>query len=529
MVEIFYDNKNAFSGVGPTPFVSISQDIVDYGKQWNQITKITLEGQVTGEYLGGFSFSSLTKSVENLHDSFTKNFSSLKIKEDGADIFVADNVIVDSINIDSANWYGLLPYSIEMTVYEPTLFSNYYGVNDPVDEIAYKDEGGEALSYTRKISAKGFVANGKTAIQNAKTWVLSRKNIQPTIKPSLVKDNSSKPFLLQSENEVIDRFNGTYSIELVYRKNINPLSPNDAFLSYSVDVSTEETEGLITATVNGSLTGNEMSFLHSEYEKLNLYFICNSIVAKLFSQNLSTRILSTNVSESPNTNSLEFTAKYNNDYSNDIVEDTAVEYKLDVLTCTATVTVNTTIFCKYGDLSSRWQKVQNYFQNTFKAFTSANQVYNEESSNSRRLVSDPISETITYKEYEGVISYSATYTDKKRAFDKAVANMTSSVTYTPSVNLYAANISATTIREHNIQNLKTAKRSSVQISVSVTGKPDSNKNAIINAGNSEVQRLISNYVKGNDPVLEDRSVEIKEDPNFISRSETWSFEGQIIS
>jgi hypothetical protein len=529
MVEIFYDNKNAFSDVGPTPFVSMSQDFIDYGSNWNQVTRITLQGQIIGEYLGSYSFESLNKSVDNLHSAFSKNFSNLQIKEDGLVIFSAQSVIIESINIDSANWYGLLSYSIDLLVYEPSLYSNYFGVVDPSDEISYQDEDGEFLSYTRKISAKGLVVNGKTAIQNAKEWVLSRKAINPNIKTSLVRDNNNNNFLVQSENEVIDRFNGAYSIEIVYRKNISTFSPPNAFLTYAVDISFQEEEGLISATINGSLTGNTMPILFSEYEKLDLYFICNSVVAELFSENLSKRIISINASENANTNSLEFSATFNNDYSDDIIEDTSVEYKLDTLTCITTVSITTNISCKYGDLKARWLKVKDYFENTFSPFAAANEVYEEESSASKKLFSTPISESISYKEYDATISYSATYDDKKKSFAPQIAAMSSSASYTPSVNLYGTNTSATKTREHNIQNLNTAKRASVQISVSATGKPNATIQEVLGPVNTEMQRLFSNYVKGGDPILEDRNVEIKENPSFISRSETWSFEGEIIS
>jgi len=529
MVQIFYNNINVFTGVGPTPFVSMSQDIIDFGNTWNQVTNITLEGQITGRYVGAQSYRYLNESLTNLISGFSTNFSNFTIRETGVNIYSVDSVVVKSIDVQSSNWYGVLPYKIELTAYESNLFTSNFGVMDPVDEISYQDEDGHFLSYTRKISAKGLNVNGKNAIRNAKDWVLNRKSTDPGVKLSLVKDNPLKNFLIESESEIIDRFNGTYSIEIKYRKNIDQSSPKDAFLNYSVDVSFDEDSGIITATINGSLSGNIMSILHNEYKNLNLHFICNSTVEKLFSQNLSTRIVSSNISENENENILNFSATFNNDYSDDIIVDANVEYNLDHILCISTVNVSATISCKYGDMKQRWAKVENYFKNTFNAFVLANEVYTEETSSQKSLFSQAITESITYKEFDATIDYSAEFSDKKRSLDSNIANMSSNVTYAPSVQIYGTNISATKFREHNIQDLGVAKRSTLQISVSAIGKPSSSKQSVINAATNEVARVRSNYIGSSNSVLEDQSFEISENPHTVSISETRSFEGPRIT
>ena len=48
-IEIKYNNKRVpMAGTGPTPFLSLNNEVVNYGNRWGVANRITLNGQITG-------------------------------------------------------------------------------------------------------------------------------------------------------------------------------------------------------------------------------------------------------------------------------------------------------------------------------------------------------------------------------------------------------------------------------------------------------------------------------------------------
>ena len=248
-VQILYNGNDAFSGISTVPFVSISNEFIDFGTKWNQVTNITLEGQLTGRFLGSPSFDLLAGSVRKLHENFSENYKTLLITQNGSNLYTGFNTIIDSIDIEQSSWYGLIPYSINLTVFDSGLFKDYYGIVEPEETFVFNEEAGDIINLVHSISAQGIVAKNKNAIENAKEWVLSKTGNINTISPIFIKNSkatNSRPYLLYSIQEVVDRFNGTYSWEGTYKKSLNLENPNNSILNYSVDLNSgiEEYEAL---------------------------------------------------------------------------------------------------------------------------------------------------------------------------------------------------------------------------------------------------------------------------------------------
>lgn len=529
MVEIYYNNKNAFSGLGPTPFVGIGQEFIDFGKKWNQITNLTLDGQISGKYIGGENgFYYLNEAKDKLLDNFRQNFKTLEIRESGVPIYTGYNAIIKSIEFEESKWYGITPYSINISVYDQNLFSESFGVTNPVDEISFSEGTDDIVTYTRKISANGIVTQSKNGITNAKDWVTARKSI-PSINPILVRNNSNQ-FLLQTQTETIDRFNNTYSWEGTYKKSVNKENPANSILSYTLDLSYNQDDGFVYVTINGTLSSNNITNLSSDFSKLNLFNICNNASISVFKKILSNRFLSQEVTESSNINQLSFSASFNDDFSTDIKNDIEVTIDQDLLKCNATVKVSSTISCKYGNLATRWDKVQNYFRKDFKPFSFASAEYAIEVGSTRTLSDKVLNESITYDQYNAIISYDVEYSDKKTVLNRDVISLSSTVSYVPAVTINAPMTSAFVSREHNIQNLASSPRSKVTSSVSVVGKASSQINTLLTVAQQEVARVISQYTSlGSKPVMESQNKTIANDTKTISIDETWSFEGPISS
>jgi len=526
-IKILYNDVDVFNGIASTPFFSLSNEFVDYNTKWNQITTINLAGQLTGKYLGQLSYNSLNDSVKKLFSGFSGNYKSLKINSGFTNLFTADKVIINSINIDESSWYGVLPFNIDMTFYDSGLFSDYYGITEPQQTVSFTEEDNDIINLTYSVSAKGIVTGSNTAIQNAKNWVKSKTGSYNIISPIFISDNTQKNYILLSSKETIDRFNGTYSWEGDYRKNVNPESPSNAFLNYTVDLSSGYSDGFVNASIDGTLNGNNITTLRSSYSGLNLYNICNNAAIDVFKTNLSSRAISQNVNEASNDNTLSFNASFNNDYSSDIVNNYTVDISQDILKCITTVNFKTDITAKYGDVAARWAKVTAFYS-LLQPYSLANAEYNKEIITGS-LKSTPVSESLTFDEYNAKISYSASYTDKQSSYSNDILSLNSSVTYAPSVNIYGIHPSAFKARDHNVQNLACANRSSVKINVTAIAKIDKNISVAQSAAQTEINRIRANFVIGSNSLLEDSSTSKNNDIKTVTINETWTFEGTIYS
>lgn len=528
-VKIFYNNVDVFQGIAPTPFVSISQDYIDYGNKWNQVTNITLEGQLTGQYLGGKSYDLLNDAAQTLHQKFGENYKILSIKENNTDLYVGNNAVINSINIEESSWYGLLPFTIDISVYNENYFQDYYGVVEPEENFAFNEENGDMLNLVHSISAKGIVGNNQNAIQNAKDWVLSRIGNFNQISPILIKNagaTQNRQFILYSTQEVVDRFNGTYSVERTYRKSLNLENPDNCLLTYNIDLNYNVDDGLVTANINGNLEGNNLNTLKIEYNKLNLYDLCNKISKDIYNELLTNRALSQSIEEINEENKLNFSASFNNDTSNEITNNYTIDINEDSLKCIRTASINANISCKYGDIKTKMQKVEQFYRTQFLAKNLVNQEFAKEFNT--QLNPEPLTESITFDKFNAQINYSAQFTDKKIAYTNDILNLSSSVNYTPSIKIHVPNTSAFTAREHNVQNLNCSNRSKVEISVTAVAKSDKNISIAESVVASELNRIKSNYIQGSS-LLEDKLVTRNNDLKTVTISESYTFEGGIIS
>lgn len=531
-IQILYNNINLFSGISPTPFVSMDQEFINFNTGWNQITKMSMNGQITGRYLGNLSYYELNSGLNLLISRLSNNYGTLVIREQSENLFSGTNVIIDSITTEESPWYGILPFTVNFEIYETELFTNYFGVIDPEETIDFNEEDGFIVNVTHSISARGLKTGSNNAITSAKNWVLSRTGTFNKVVPIMVRTGNGSDFLLQSVKETVDRFNGSYNWEGSYTKSTFVESPSSAILNYKLDLSSGLNDGLVTVQVDGSLsnniiTGSNINNLRSGYFSLNLYNIANQASLDTFNTILNNNPISQSVTEEENNQRLNFTATYNNDLISNIVNDYTIDINTDSVKNITDVSISARIFGKYGDVNARWPLVKDFYEKNFNAYNLANTEYKKEVGG-RTLYSTPRTESITFNEYTSEINYNASWSDKRVPFSDNIINMTSSVNYTPSVNINVSNTSATTPREHNIQNLKCANRAVLEISVSATAKPNKNISFAITEVTNEISRIQLLYNMTN-LLLQDRNVTNDSVSKTYSVTETYSFDGGIIS
>ena len=348
-------------------------------------------------------------------------------------------------------------------------------------------------------------------------------------------NNTQKKWILMDSKETIDRFNGLYSWEGNYKKGTNNEVPYGTLYSYTIDMTSGYNDGFVSVSIDGTLGGADVSILRSQLtgnNKLNLYTTCYNYGLKFNNTKLSKRPVSLSINESPSDNTISFNATYNNDFSPDVINNYTVDINQDVLTCITTVNLRSEITAKYGDITARWQQVLNFYNKNFFPDALANEEYIKEINNPNTSLNlTPISKNLTFDENNAKITYSATYDDKARSYDQNLLSLSSTVTYVPSVPIYSPHISAFEARNHNIQNLGCATRSSLKIDVTAIGKLDTFFALVQSAAESEINRIKSYYfnnVGRNRIIQESKNISTNKDTKNVTISETVSFEGIIL-
>jgi hypothetical protein len=522
-IIIYYNNKDIFKDIAPTPFVSISQDYIDLGTKINQITKLTLEGQITGI---PYTFDKIYNSTNSLVNDLKDNYKELKIVENGTEIYKANIAIINSINFSEDRWYGILPFSIEFSIYDSNLFQESYGVINPQENYSFEEEEGDFLTFTHNLSAQGIKTETNNAIQNAKNWVNSRKNQINKISPILAKNNS-KNFLLQTISEEIDRFNGIYNYTAIYKKNIHPENPNNSFLEYTVETNSGINEGFVLSNINGKLYGNSINILQQDYNNINLYNLCNNLTSNIFNVSLNSKPISQSIEELANENTLTFSSTYNNDFLPNIVNDYTITTTNDPIKCIVESEISAKIFGRYGDNASKWPQVLNFYQNQFFPYSLLLAEYNKDIVGTvAPLNSTPETEVISFNEYNAEINYKAKYNNKARAFSEDILSMSSTVSYNPSILIHVANTAAAVPRAHNVQNLQCGSRGSCSINVTVIAKKDKTLDFARTEAEKQINRLKRIYVDPESNIIRDQyDITTSDSVKSATIQGTWSFNG----
>ena len=314
-VLVKYDNVAVFdnlNGTQPIPFISKSQQPIRYANHWGQLCLYNIDGQITGDG------PSLWAAKDSIINGFKKDFRAFSVSEDGEE-YVNATGVVKNVTFAEGKYYGIIDYSISIEAYESGLFDGVYGVLNPVDQISYSNTEKETIEITHELSAKGFQtgdqANGSSALGNAKNFVHSRRDSWKTkAKPIFASgeaDFEAVDPILVSSTENIDRFEGTYSLSDTFvfsRTGLDPFIENR-----SVEVESGISSEVITATINGEIYAGKsgsLSDARTHFQNLNHYKAATKELPEdVFLYHIPATF---NVSEDPKTNTINYSASYDN-------------------------------------------------------------------------------------------------------------------------------------------------------------------------------------------------------------------------
>jgi len=388
-VLIRYDNKGVpVTGTGPTPYVSLSDQVLNYGDKWGLAQNITLNGQITG-----CTYQDLYEAQTGLVGVFENSYKNLEVFE-GADgqnnqseVFSFSGCSVNDISFSQASYNSVVNYSVNLTSYPSGYtgyFSSAYGVLDPVDNISIAEGEDGFGTLNRQVSARGFVTNTvDAAVNNAKNYVQSRTGIAEVLSVSQVsgfENSGSFTPVLVSVAENLDRLSLTYSVEESYRFSMvtgdvdSPAnySFNNYFITdYSTNLSSGAGEDFVKADVQGQIkagiTGDSgadlVSGLIGKLELLDPYSIVSGKYGQPNSLEFCRDPLSYSTSYNEESRSLSFNISYDNlDFYSNVDDryvvngsflDATISHSIDELTKTTEIIVQ-------GNIRSRGSSTEKY-------------------------------------------------------------------------------------------------------------------------------------------------------------------------
>lgn len=353
---LYYNGQQILSGQA-TPFVGRQDSFVKYGSRWADKTTLTLAGQITG-----CTYDDLVAAQTRLFNVFNKDFQKFEIKENNRTVFDAKYVTVNRVTFPSSPYSYILNYNITLDCYKEDLFSGVYGVLDPSDDWSFEERPDYTVALVHTVSARGFRTDTNGLI-NARTFVNQRTGLANAVAPAFVNRNQpSLSFCLKDWREVINRFNGSYSIEETYLA--DAYYGVDGLLRYTSTFDCDTLNGLSKVAIEGNIDAcgrnASMESIRSRYSGLNLFNLAyQAFTGAGVTGTLNSGFVANGITEDTFNKKITFTRTYDNNPDPLVYLDYSVTTSLSDNEVT-TVGFNGTIKGR-GDWNTRWQQVQAFY------------------------------------------------------------------------------------------------------------------------------------------------------------------------
>jgi hypothetical protein len=535
-VKVLYNGIDVFSGICPSPFLFFEKEYIEHGSSWGSKYNFTIEGQITGR-LGPQSYFDIENKKNKLIQGFLEDNLPISIVEDGVNVFNSDICSIQNVSFEESKYYALLPFSITASCYDSGSFAENYGVLNPVDSWDFNEEKDGTVSVAHSVSAVGFNSSGVKAVNNAKKWVALRTGISNKIESFKINNASGSCFVLDSISEKIDRFNGSYSVEERYRADLVSGMCGPGILRYSIDVSKNFEDGITQVTVDGSVGGKnniggaDMAGLRNRVLNYNFFSDAAAAADKTTgSKSLNPVPFSKKITENTNSSEISFSFSYDD---NPIPPGVAkcvykVTFSEDLIKNIIDIKLDAKIICERGDISLRWDAVNNYYKNVFNPYSLV--VANYSKAGYSKGFSDlPVSENINFDKFNAIISYSASWSDRYLPCPNTLVSISENVSISPSLYIYTAQPSLQQDGVYNIQKIGSANRTSVSISIDATARPDKTMSELKSCVYAEVERLKAIYVKNVNLFTDEKTETVDKNYKKISLNYAYSFDGDVVT
>lgn len=525
VIITYNGNRIPASGTGPTPYISLNDDVLTFGDRWGLGTRISLNGLITG-----CAYGNLYSGQTGLVGLFANSYKTLQVLESADDqnsyspVYSFSGCSVDNISFTEAPYLNVVSYTVELTSYPSGLtgyFSGNYGVLDPKDEINISEGEDGFGTISRTVSARGFVTNSiDTAINNAKNYVANRTGITSILEVSQISgfqnSGSFTPVLVQiAEN--LDRLSLTYSVEQTYRFKMisgdsdakNNYSFNNYYLTtYSTSLSSGAGDDFVSASIQGEIkagitgaTGDALvlelinqlsglspySIISGKYGSPNSFAFCKDPIDFSITQDLKARKINFNATY----DNLDLYGTTNNKYVySGCYLDATISHAIDELTKTSIIQVRGDIKAR-GSTSNRYYNTLEYLGVLMQEGSSSSQprlydfandyytTYIGTSSPIFALNTKPTNIVVNSNSILGTISIDVTYDNKDRFSGLTASDY--NVSYEPYNTIFSYASSCNDSIKHLAVDMNVQKREKVSVNLKIAGSGKSELTLINNA------------------------------------------------
>lgn len=346
-----------FAGYGD-PFIGYSQSYEEMegggeicgGGSYKQniaVYSIDINGVITG-----CTFDELNTIRDDIYDSFTPDRVE-SIYVTGLDLPAAASFKVDSINFQTSNYVGVVPYTISCTV------KDKLPDDEPILSRTHKLDfninafGDNTCTYT--IGAQGMETGDCSGLSYAVNWVTSNMIASAaTNGEGLLKyngigtvKNPNQQMLLVTQSESIDRANSSYERSFNYKA-----SKEDFLVVHDKSVTTDEAMDGCSTTKNyrGTFSFYTQNVIDPVFQKQKLFDAYNQYANSVLPSKTTAR----NVTYDSGSNSLNYSFSNPPPYAGEL----QVVYDYTSTTNTPeegekTYSVNGRAFCEVGAIDDR--------------------------------------------------------------------------------------------------------------------------------------------------------------------------------
>jgi hypothetical protein len=354
----------------------------------------------------------------------------------------------------------MLNYTIELDCYERDLFTQSFGVLDPVNEYTFTENEDQSLNISHNISARGINTSTFSAMDNARNYVYALTGYNPSIIPININNSNYTP-LLRSYTENINRLNGTYGIQESYVVDIsnNAYINPQYFTRYTTTINKSINTDFDSISLQGSIQGAKrtpFSGIRYYASGLNLFNICANDFGS--STQLNNIPISLSFDENQAANTINFNATYDTniiydeDYGGTSYFDLNTDISKDAITSITSVSISGPIVTRGGNLKQKYESakallalVVNEYNLPFYLYNQANIAYISIKSvmnipSNIELNLNFRSFSITDSPEKGEITLSATFDDKDIVPNQSpyvnIKSNSFEVSYEPKIDLF---------------------------------------------------------------------------------------------
>ena len=538
-VKIYFEGQDLFSGICETPYITQSYVPVRDNQQIGLMEEFRLEGTIVADdcsltcsytipdtYLGAGNCG--TCALEEigykkylLLSSLTGQVGSFQIKEGNTSVYSGALATIQSLNFEDSNYAGLLPFSLDLKIYDENCWKQTYGVETVVDEARYVENDCD-YDVQRTISAKGFrtSATEDNSFTNAKNWVQARTG--ETICAPVFLPTASN-LILRSQSDVANRFAGTYELtqDYIYSTGASDTG-NILKTSFNYDSGIDFSTVSVDGTIEGGLLTN-MSDLRTRFHGLDLYSLCNTHYQRSETGSLNTGAVEFSVQENDELQSLEFNATYNNNESADPYMIDNFNYTEDYTNGRRCVTFDADILSSVCCRDFRNTKILNYYS----GFDFDTHIRNKwvEYGLSGQLEPEPNTQGFNYDEYNSRINVSYTYCEVEKTLPNCIANLDYSINFKPPLVQYSVDPSCVDSGVYIIQDLGYNRRGVFNIRGNARIDDCCDNSGAVNSLVNFINVQQSTYISGYSKIITEQNIDWNESNKNVNFSYSWSYDG----